>query len=319
MPKLDQKAIVAEVERAELWLMNNGEQEIQRIYRDIAQQTINDLRRTVDAFNAGDELTRSALFAAERETALLASLQRVAQSATETGGAYGVITAHTGDAAKLGYTSALYEIGANSDELVELVMNTSYFEALVDNNVRAQVGQYLSKQSNKTNAELLAILQQAYIEGIDSSAAGYKLVTDETYKKMATNINEYVAQDFRKARTILHNEMGSLYSAGNQQAIDRAQELGIEGEKTWYSNRDKKVRHSHAKLDGQKTELDGVFNSNGHEAQQPHQFGVAAEDINCRCRVHITRRGKQVKRNANGVDFDTFKEFRDYYASIAPV
>ena len=317
MAKLNTGAIYKEIEQAEQWLLRSGDDELANIYRTITRQTIDHLRNTVNEYNKSGTAMNSVLYSAERERALLASLPNIANMATDTTGVGATITAHTGLAGELGFQSALYELGASIDELEVLALNTGYFQALTNEQVRQSVGMALAKRSLKSNSELLAILQQTFVEGIDSNAGAYKLITDKQYKDMAMNLHEYIGMDYRKARTILHNEMGGIYSAGNQLGIDRAQALGIEGEKTWYSNRDKRVRSSHAHLDGTKVPLDGYFVSNGHEAQQPHQFGVASEDINCRCRSHITRKGKEIIRTSNGADFDTFKQFKDYYAGVA--
>lgn len=58
--------------------------------------------------------------------------------------------------------------------------------------------------------------------------------------------------------------------------------------KQWDSTMDKKTRPHHVKLDGKLKELDDPFEVEGHKAMYPGAFGLASEDIRCRC-VMVTR------------------------------
>jgi HK97 family phage portal protein len=54
--------------------------------------------------------------------------------------------------------------------------------------------------------------------------------------------------------------------------------------KTWLSERDDDVREHHRAMDGQRADEDGYFtSSNGDKARYPGGFGIASQDINCRC------------------------------------
>lgn len=56
---------------------------------------------------------------------------------------------------------------------------------------------------------------------------------------------------------------------------------------TWISMRDDRVRHTHRVLDGQVRNVGRMFQSpSGAQALHPGGFGVAAEDVNCRCVLH---------------------------------
>ncbi len=55
--------------------------------------------------------------------------------------------------------------------------------------------------------------------------------------------------------------------------------------KEWLTARDAKVRHAHEELDGDIVALDGLFSADGYQTQAPGLFGVAGQDINCRCRI----------------------------------
>jgi len=64
-----------------------------------------------------------------------------------------------------------------------------------------------------------------------------------------------------------------------------ARNLGVEFDKVWVATLDGRTRHNHAELDGAKADKDGYFEINGLRTKQPHMFGFASEDVNCRCRT----------------------------------
>ena len=63
--------------------------------------------------------------------------------------------------------------------------------------------------------------------------------------------------------------------------------------KTWVTKQDEKVRDSHWYLDGLTVKIDEYFYTlNGDRAKHPGEFGVASEDINCRCRLKYSKRSE---------------------------
>lgn len=85
-----------------------------------------------------------------------------------------------------------------------------------------------------------------------------------------------------RARTISRTEIVRASNFGTTEAHRQA---GIT-EREWLATEDENVRSSHAELDGQTRGIDAPFDSpSGAQAMYPGDFGVAAEDINCRCGV----------------------------------
>lgn len=71
----------------------------------------------------------------------------------------------------------------------------------------------------------------------------------------------------------------------NEAMFDTAKRAGAT-KKTWRTMEDPRVRDSHVYLDGVTVGIDDEFyTSNGNHAYYPSQFGVAEEDVNCRCWV----------------------------------
>ena len=77
----------------------------------------------------------------------------------------------------------------------------------------------------------------------------------------------------------------------NHSANDTSKRVGEESgliiTKTWVTMSDPKVRDTHDYLDGMTVRLNDYFYTyNGDFTEYPGQFGVASEDINCRCWIN---------------------------------
>ncbi len=121
-------------------------------------------------------------------------------------------------------------------------------------------------------------------------------------KKVASDISRGIAQSLSFAdiaRSIQNGTRLSMYQAMrisrteahriNEQAKEDAQhkakDKGANIVKEWDATLDRRTRPSHRALDGQVRELDEDFVSpvTGATATRPGAFGIASEDIHCRC------------------------------------
>ena len=151
----------------------------------------------------------------------------------------------------------------------------------------------LARKVNRT-------MQQGFIEGI-------------SYAKMAKRLSMVSEADYKKAVRIARTEGARVYGLAKQQSYDEAKSLGIEAKKMWLSALDTRTRSSHQHLDGQVVGLDEYFvTDKGHKALQPAQFGIASEDIYCRCStIEIINDYQPTQRRArkyeDGVEVGTEK------------
>lgn len=83
----------------------------------------------------------------------------------------------------------------------------------------------------------------------------------------------------RAARTSL----GSAQNAGHQAAYSTANAQGVTGKKTWMAYHDRRVRDSHAHLDGVQIGVNDVFPNGLRFPKDPK--GEPGEVYNCRCRI----------------------------------
>lgn len=92
----------------------------------------------------------------------------------------------------------------------------------------------------------------------------------------------------KRAKMITRTEAGRVQEQASFDAANKALAAGADVVKQWSAIRDGKTRDSHRTLDGQVREVNEPFTVGGHEAMHPHGFGIAAEDVNCRCTM-LTR------------------------------
>ena len=191
----------------------------------------------------------------------------------------------------------------------------------------------LSKPLYDSIGEDLQSLKQHITDVISAGFAAGTSVNDMAHQITAKMIGDYAGMKggvLGKAKTIARTESNRVANAARLDAATDAKEAGADTVKQWDSTMDRATRPHHVELDGQVRELNEPFEVAGHKAMAPHQFGIASEDVNCRCRVNIRPRwavtsdlendrmkmdgetGKLVK-----IDSDEYREFKALYLKEA--
>jgi len=127
------------------------------------------------------------------------------------------------------------------------------------------------------------------------------LINSSGYAAIAKTISDIGFTNFNHAMTIAITE---------EEAVSK----GVDLQKKWLSTLDKKTRHSHQKLDGQTVPIDGEFEINGHRAPQPRLFGIAKEDIRCRCDTITIVEGidPSLRRDNETGEITNFKNYTEW-------
>ena len=126
----------------------------------------------------------------------------------------------------------------------------------------------------------------------DIVSAGF--ASGASYGDMANQITGRMIGDYAtlrggalgRAKLIVRTEGNRIANAARLEAARTAKQQGADLVKQWDSTMDKKTRPHHVQLDGQVRELDEPFEVDGRKAQAPGKFGIASEDINCRCHAY---------------------------------
>lgn len=158
------------------------------------------------------------------------------------------------------------------------------------------------------------------LKKIIASEISRGFVNGYMYSQIADNIRRHGKVSMNKAYTIARTEGHRITEQARENARQKAKEAGADIVKQWDSTMDKRTRKTHAMLDGQIRELDEPFEVNGHKAMYPGAFGIAKEDINCRC-VCLQRAKWALDEELNTIqdrakffgldkskDFDDFKQ-----------
>lgn len=146
-------------------------------------------------------------------------------------------------------------------------------------------------------AEWLIGRGSALISGVDATtrnALRAALVEGAAANETVSALAQRVDQIFEEAAKIRspiigRTEATAIAGFGSQEA---ARQGGFEAKK-WLTTGDQVVRNSHREMDGQTRRTAEPFISpSGNSAMHPGDFGVAAEDINCRCAMRPVLAGE---------------------------
>lgn len=148
---------------------------------------------------------------------------------------------------------------------------------------------------------ILDILIMAYVFGCDSANQDLdtdiasdpdkmyesinKRIADKTWEE---RVAEYIAgEDATSIKRVIDTETHRVYNEGQ---YDTAKASGVNAKKTWVTMLDEKVRDTHTFLEGVTVGIDEKFYSiSGASAMHPGGFGVADEDVNCRCELRLSK------------------------------
>ena len=113
------------------------------------------------------------------------------------------------------------------------------------------------------------------------------LIRGASAQDLAQEIRGIYSNDLNSAMRTARTEILRTSSQGHIDALERAERKGVTFIEKWRNAQDPRVRDSHESMEGQEKKK-GVFTLNsgknaGSKAQAPRLFGIASEDINCRC------------------------------------
>jgi SPP1 gp7 family putative phage head morphogenesis protein len=151
------------------------------------------------------------------------------------------------------------------------------------------------------------------------------LAQGSSYQEIAKKISMSSGSGLNNAYRIARTEGARVNQESKMDAMMKSKKAGADIVKTWDSTLDGRTRPHHQELNGQTREIDEPFEVAGRQAMNPCGFGVASEDINCRCTVleeaRWENKDKTFKTKYDGLkegkgkivnlkDCTTFEQFR---------
>lgn len=171
-----------------------------------------------------------------------------------------------------GYNSVYHSL--ESGENIDLdfhFLDQKYLENLLNKKV---AGKTLSQRLYKQRTQLAQRTTDAIARGI---MFGYG------YDRIALEIRTVTEASYNQAERIARTESGRVRSITTQKAYHEAKSKGVDLKKQWMSTSDSRTREDHSILNGQVVEIEEDFTIGNYKGQGPRMFGVAREDVNCRC------------------------------------
>lgn len=153
------------------------------------------------------------------------------------------------------------------------------------------------------------------------------IVQSLSYHEISKNLSRVTEESLYKSMRIARTEGHRVQNEATfQQSLD-AQDRGCDIIKVWNSTLDGRTRNTHQKLDNQVRELEEHFDSpSGAKALYPAGFGIASEDINCRCFINRIPRwalddeARERMAEINGVQqlvsVHNYEEYKSRYLTI---
>ena len=199
-----------------------------------------------------------------------------------------------------GFLGALYDIHGQGIPLIFPIDQAQVVEAVqTDSKISTNLYTRLGEDVNHLKESIRAELSRGISNG-------------STWAEIAVHIAHGMNSPFRKAMNnamrIARTEGHRIQNRAQMDTLNKAKEKGADVVKQWISTLDDRTRETHKILDGQIREIEDYFEVNGHKAKYPGGFGVASEDIHCRCCM-----GQRAKWNLDRDELNALKERASYF------
>lgn len=116
---------------------------------------------------------------------------------------------------------------------------------------------------------------------------------------------------YSSMKRIIATEGHRVQNEAKMACMQDAKAAGADIVKEWSATMDAATRERHQILDGQVRELEDAFTALGAEAQYPGGFGIASEDINCRCCLLL--RARKALSDKQRKELESYAAYRKEY------
>jgi len=174
----------------------------------------------------------------------------------------------------------------------------------------AQVKQDIPKDQQWNRKQINSVITQGILAG-------------DSIPQFAERLEEVVGMNESAALRNARTWTTSAENAGKLDAMERAEGLGIKMGKQWVATLDKRVRDSHAKLDGEIVGTDEKFSNGLMYPADP--MGKPSEVYNCRCRIvsalggmdnDISDLSKRFSRLPENMSYQDWKDEHDIVGGL---
>lgn len=220
-----------------------------------------------------------------------------------------IIKDYSTNQAVQGYNGVWYQLEQSENITMAMpLINHDYIATVVNMPV---AGKTLSKRLYQNRKMLAKVTSDAIING---------MLNGDGYKVIAKRISDLTEASYKQALRIAITEAGRVQSITTQKGYEESEKLGIKMEKVWLATLDRKTRNDHRKLDGQTVGINEKFKVPDFDyyAEGPRMFGIAREDINCRCTtiVKVNDVSPELRKDNVTKDYVPFMSYEEWNNSM---
>lgn len=236
--------------------------------KKVYEEAYKEIEGKINVLSA-DELTQSKIYQKQYQRALQQQVSAILENLNSK--QYDTVSAYLKDCYDGAFIGAMYDLQGQGIPLIFPINQEDVAKSIVHN---TKLKKPLYEAMGVDVTKLKKVIQQEISRGFATAA---------DYTEMARNIRNKGGVSMRKAFQIARTEGHRIHQEAAEDAQKKAKDAGADVVKQWDSTLDKRTRPTHRALDGQIRELDEPFEISGHKGMRPGGFGIASEDINCRC------------------------------------
>ena len=305
-----------EVEKAKLREEKKLLKELKKIYEDAAKEVEQKIRISngkidllLSVFDELDKKQKSLLQSQIYQKKFQENLKRQLDEliGNLNVDSYDSITRYLTDSYYTGYVGTMYDIQGQGIPLITPINEKQVTRAMTLN-TKLSVPLYTRMGID------VGILKKQIAKHISRGIA-----TSSSYAHIARNIDGASNIGFNKAMRIARTEGHRIQVLSANDAQHAAKAKGCEVVKQWDATLDGRTRPMHRLLDGKLAEIDEPFVVDDIEVMYPGGFGIASQDVNCRCALLQRARWaldadelKTLKERAAYYGLDKSKDFEDF-------
>ena len=305
-----------EVEKAKLRDEKKLLKELKKIYEDAAKEVEQKIRISngkinllLSAYDELDEKQKSLLQSQIYQKKFQENLKRQLDEliGNLNADSYDSITRYLTDSYYTGYIGTMYDIQGQGIPLITPINEKQVTRAMTLN-TKLSVPLYTRMGID------VGVLKKQIAKHISRGIA-----TSSSYAHIARNIDGASNIGFNKAMRIARTEGHRIQVLSANDAQHAAKAKGCEVVKQWDATLDGRTRPMHRLLDGKLAEIDEPFVVDDIEVMYPGGFGIASQDVNCRCALLQRARWaldadelKTLKERAAYYGLDKSKDFEDF-------
>jgi hypothetical protein len=305
-----------EVEKAKLREEKKLLKELKKIYEDAAKEVEQKIRISngkidflLSVYDELDDKQKSLLQSQIYQKKFQENLKRQLDEliGNLNADSYDSITRYLTDSYYTGYIGTMYDIQGQGIPLITPINEKQVTRALTLN-TKLSVPLYTRMGID------VGVLKKQIAKHISRGIA-----TSSSYAHIARNIDGASNIGFNKAMRIARTEGHRIQVLSANDAQHAAKAKGCEVVKQWDATLDGRTRPMHRLLDGKLAEIDEPFVVDDIEVMYPGGFGIASQDVNCRCALLQRARWaldadelKTLKERAAYYGLDKSKDFEDF-------